>query len=77
MREVSVDIERLRAKLRSGVLPRGRAARTWVGPGSARPCMVCDRVIARDDTEVECDDTTGRPLRFHQDCFYAWESECE
>ena len=73
----SVDIERLREKLRSGMLPRGRASRTWVGPGSARTCMVCDRVVARDDTEVECDDAAGQPLRFHRECFYAWESECE
>jgi hypothetical protein len=37
--------------------------------------MACDRVIARDDTEVECDDVTGRPLRFHQACFDVWEAE--
>jgi len=39
--------------------------------------MVCDRAIARDDTEVECDDPAGRPLRFHQECFYAWQREIE
>jgi|SRR5437764_11518922 len=73
--EVSVDIDRLRQKLRSGALPRTRASPTWVGPGSARACMACDGVIARDDTEVECDDAAGRPLRFHRECFDAWEDE--
>ena len=70
-----VDIERLREKLRSGALPQSRAGHTWVGPGSARPCVACDLVIARDDTEVECDDPAGRPLRFHRECFDAWEVE--
>jgi hypothetical protein len=70
-----VDIDRLQQKLRTGMLPRARAPRTWVGPGSARVCMACDRVIARDDIEVECDDLTGRPLRFHQSCFDMWEAE--
>ena len=72
-----MDIERLRQKLRSGALPRQCASRTWIGPGSARTCMACDGIIARDDTEVECDDADGRPLRFHKDCFHAWESELE
>jgi hypothetical protein len=70
-----MDIERLRQKLRSGALPRDRTSRTWVGPGSARTCVACDQVIARDDTEVECDDADGRPLRFHRGCFDAWEEE--
>ncbi len=70
-----MDIDRLRQKLRSGALPHRRASQTWVGPGSARSCTACDQVIARDDTEVECDDVAGRPLRFHRDCFDAWESE--
>jgi hypothetical protein len=39
--------------------------------------MACDRIIARDDTEIECDDLEGRPLRFHKECFDAWETECE
>ena len=70
-----MDIDRVRDKLRTGTLPRERAPRTWVGPGSARVCTACDRVIARDDTEVECDDLAGRPLRFHRVCFEAWEAE--
>jgi hypothetical protein len=75
--EVSVDIDRLRQKLRSGALPRGRQGRTWVGRGSARTCMACDAIIARDDIEIECDDAAGRPLRFHKECFDAWETERE
>lgn len=55
-----MGIERLRQKLRSGAVPRRRRAKTWIGPGRARPCMACDQTIARDDTEVECDD--GQPL---------------
>jgi len=75
--EVSVDIERIRQKLRAGALPRRRQSKTWRGTGSARICMACDRIIARDDTEIECDDLEGRPLRFHKECFEAWETECE
>ena len=75
--EVSVDLEQIRQKLRAGALPRGRQAKTWRGTGSARVCMGCDRIIARDDTEIECDDLEGRPLRFHKECFEAWETECE
>ncbi len=67
--------ERGYRKLRSGALPRSRRAKTWIGPGSARPCMACDQTIARDDTEVECDDLNGQPLRFHKECFEAWETE--
>ena len=72
-----MDIDRLRQKLRSGALPRRRRAKTWMGPGSARRCQACDQIIARDDTEVECDDPEGRPLRFHKECFDAWETERE
>lgn len=39
--------------------------------------MACDAIIARDDIEVECDDAAGRPLRFHKECFDAWETERE
>jgi hypothetical protein len=70
-----MDIDRLRQKLRSGALPRDRTSRTWVGPGSARTCMACDQNIARDDIEVECDAGDGRPLRFHKECFDAWDEE--
>ena len=62
------------AKLKLGALPRLAASKTWVGPGTSRPCSGCDARIPPREMEDEVD-VEGQTLRFHRDCFAIWQRE--
>jgi hypothetical protein len=40
--------ERARSAIREGKLPAGAPHRTWGGPGSGVPCVVCELPVSRD-----------------------------
>ena len=70
---------RVRAKLQADGLPRTDPVRTWAGPGTGQPCVVCDEPITSAQTEYELqfgpDGTDGYGLRFHRGCQAVWEAE--
>jgi hypothetical protein len=58
-----------RRKLKNGALPRQPEEKLWVGPGTGFLCAVCDKPIARSETEYETEPPPGvdvRAMRFHQ-----------
>lgn len=65
----------VRARIDSGALPREKCLVTWFGPGTGKPCVVCERRISRQEIECECEHPRGSLLRFHQTCFAIWEDE--
>jgi hypothetical protein len=67
-------VERLRAMLADGRIPRGRAVKIFGGPGSGRPCQACARTIPRDEPEVELEFAAGPTLLLHPRCFQVLES---
>jgi hypothetical protein len=42
-------------KILAGDLPKENCRMTWYGPGTGGICFACERPIAADDVEVECD----------------------
>jgi hypothetical protein len=48
---------------------------TWYGPGTGGVCVACERPIAADDMEVECDLPTGGTIRLHRGCYDIWVAE--
>jgi len=65
------------------VLPCDRPVKLWAGPGSGKPCTVCERPIlsaqaeyepTQAEYELQYDD--GRPVvRFHAECYGLWQAE--
>ena len=49
----------LRDKLHSGVLPCKPFVKTWRGPGTGKPCDVCELPITPIEHEVEGDRLDG------------------
>lgn len=62
----------IRDKIAAGVLPRQDCRMTWYGPGTGGICVACDRLIGRDQVEVECDLGVGGVIRLHQRCHDHW-----
>jgi len=63
-------------RIRDGRLPAYVPTRAWGGPGTGEACALCNRAIARDDTQIELRfDDERHPLliRFHPACHAAWE----
>jgi hypothetical protein len=59
----------IRAKLRSGALPRQRPVTTWGGPARGSVCAVCDAAIGPDGAEIEADSADGSNRFYHPACF--------
>ena len=68
---------RAKERIRAGLLPGSPPAARWAGPGSGKPCGVCDEPISRGDIEHELDFEDGKRLtaRFHRECLDACEAE--
>jgi hypothetical protein len=74
----------LRAKARELIkdrkVPDRLPDRSWGGPGTGAPCMVCGAAVSHEETGLEleftCDDT-AEPSgeQFHVRCFWALEFE--
>ena len=45
----------IRQKILDGTLPKQNCHVTWYGHGTGQICVACERPIAADDVEVECD----------------------
>ena len=63
----------VRAKVAGGSLPRIAAAKTFYGHGEGKFCCACDLIVGRHEIEVEADFEGAIILRFHVECFRAWE----
>ena len=72
-----MNLEQIRALVRDmldrGTLPHEKCVITWFGPGTGQRCVVCGVVIVPADIECECEHPRGGLLRFHQECFAAWD----
>ena len=71
MRQDVFDV--ILAKIRSGALPSARSYISYGGRGTNQTCDGCCERIPAEDVEYEVDLTEGRTLRFHQECFAAWQ----
>jgi hypothetical protein len=66
----------IRAKIKAGVLPAGRALKVWIGPANGRtPCDGCEQTIVVGGLEYEIDTSDRRTVRFHRECFNLWRQE--
>ena len=78
-RALTMELDELRSltrdRLERGELPREKCVVTWLGPGVDQPCALCTRSIPRMEIEYECEQPSGRTLRFHQACFAIWDDE--
>jgi hypothetical protein len=74
--------ERAREAIRAGHLPERPPDRTWGGPGSGLPCIVCGQPLIREETELELEFLESGPpgaprvCHLHVGCFNAWQLEC-
>jgi hypothetical protein len=66
---------RIREKILKGELPKQHCRMTWYGPGTGGICVACERVIAADEVEVECDLPKGGTIRLHRTCYDVWSNE--
>jgi hypothetical protein len=67
----------VRAKLLSGELT---VTKVWVGRGTGKICIGCNRPVSSDDIEYELDlpdSASGKPITvwFDQRCLGAWRKE--
>jgi len=62
------------AKTSGGGLPTAGVRRRWVGPGRGERCNGCGDRIAPHENEFEIDFRNTLWLRFHDECFKAWQS---
>jgi hypothetical protein len=80
MGEDSVLRARAREAMKSGNLPHDRPQGIWGGRGSGEPCAVCDKVVDKEDVELELQfssDGEAGTIHYHVHarCFAAWELE--
>lgn len=66
--------------IRTGKLPNRMPSHIWGGFGTGAACMVCDRPVTADETEVEFEldpeterGPAGPTYRMHTDCYRAWQ----
>jgi len=74
MRTESLRAVRTRHKVARGALPTHASGRRWVGPGSGGRCDGCGDDVTVLDAEFEVGFRDALILRFHRECFSAWES---
>src|ERR1051325_5189257 len=65
----------IRRKILDGTLPKQNCHVTWYGHGTGQICVACERPIAADDVEVECDLPGGGTIRLHRRCYEFWAAE--
>lgn len=67
-----------RERIANGQLPRQEPSRMLGGPGSGRPCSLCDKPIEpyQIEYEIEQQEETVRTFRFHTVCQSIWQLEC-
>lgn len=68
-----------RERIARGELPDHSPSRTWGGDGSEQPCALCDKLIRRENIELEVEATVDGALRvfhFHNFCHSLWQLEC-
>ena len=66
---------RIRERILNGELPKQHCRMTWYGPGSGGICVACERPVAADEVEVECDLAKGGTIRLHRTCYDVWSKE--
>ena len=66
-----------RAKVVNGTLRHDALHEAWSGKGSGQSCDGCEQAIVATDFEIEADFLGGQALRFHAECFTAWQRAAE
>ena len=65
----------IRDRITKGNLPRHHIIKLWDGAGLGQTCDGCGRPIGINERmSLICADD-WRAVRFHHDCFEAWEAE--
>ena len=68
---------RVLQRIEDGRLPLMLSARIDAGYGAGDRCDLCDQPIAADKVEYDVTDPdSGKRLRFHIGCHFAWQREC-
>jgi hypothetical protein len=68
-----------RERIQQGRLPRVMPSRMWGGKGAGQCCALCDKVIQREESELEVEELVdGRveTYHFHVLCQSLWQLEC-
>jgi hypothetical protein len=65
----------VRAKLSAGQLPSERFPSVWSGPGHGELCAACGEKVTPENLLLEGFYADLRPVPFHVQCFYAWDTE--
>ena len=69
---MAMDIDAvIRAKMSAGVLPAPESP-DYVACGSTERCDGCDQRIISTDMEYGVKTASGRVLRLHRRCYWAW-----
>jgi hypothetical protein len=66
--------QRIRDKLRWGILPDAEPIRIWAGYGNGTVCDGCEISIEPKEVEHEVELENGRTLHFHIACARLWLS---
>ncbi len=75
MSDLDEPLHGIREKILAGTLPKENCRTTWYGPGTGQICVACERTIAADDVEVECDLPGGGTIQLHRRCYEIWAAE--
>jgi len=74
---MAVDLEAaIRAKTAAGVLAPTPHPVEYVTGGFVEPCDACDDRILSTDLEYGVRLATGRIVRLHRRCYWAWVDAC-
>jgi hypothetical protein len=65
----------IRAKIATGLLPRDRPQKVWVGLGSDKACDGCEQPITKEQREYEFDPLGWPTIRLHSECLGLWHVE--
>ena len=74
---MALDIDAaIRDKMSVGVLPLTAESPDYMVCGSTERCDGCDRRIISTDMEYGVRIASGRVLRLHRRCYWAWVDAC-
>ena len=65
--------QRIRDKLRYGILPSCEPVMSWAGYGNGTLCDGCDMAIQPKEVEYEVDLENGQTLHLHVACVGLWQ----
>jgi len=65
----------IRYRIEDGRLPRERTIELWHGAGFGQICDGCDLPISTNDGMTLLCSEDWKAIRFHDDCFHAWNAE--